>query len=59
MHTSTKKRLQRALHVIDELCRVDRLVDKDLLVPPKGVYGPAHCNVRSIWANVSCGLRCL
>ena len=43
--TSTKKRLQRALHVIDELGRVDRLVDKDLLVPPKGVYGPAHCNV--------------
>jgi hypothetical protein len=42
MHTSTKKRLQRALHVIDELGRVDRLVDKDL---------PAQPTKESIWAS--------
>ena len=39
--TSTKERLQRVLHVIDELGRKDRHVDKDIPAQPtKGsIYG--------------------
>ena len=52
--TSTKKRLQHILHVIDELGRVDRLVDKDLPAQPtKGSVRGQHTVVVACDGNLS------